>query len=199
MVVGLNLLRSLLGPTWLPKEVWLMRRTPAEPEAYARVFGAPCRFNAICSQLIFPASMLNLPVTPVSGTMAPETKFEVRLKLAALDELAADEWIGLVRRITLDLLLGGKCSRQAVATTLSMSTRSFNRKLAQVGTSYQELADFSRFTASRAIVSETDMPLGEVAGTLGYSNPSAFCRAFKRWTGMSPKQWRQDLVVQAPR
>lgn len=193
MAVAVNLMRMLVGTSWKPKEVCLMRRTPAEPEIYSRFFGAPCHFNAKCSQLVFPAATLELPLA-CSDTPTAES-IETTVRLASFDELATEDWIILVRRLTLELVLNGNCSRQAVATSLSISPRTLNRKLAQAGASFQELADYSRFTASRSLVGETDMPLGEVARTMDYTNPSAFCRAFKRWTGVSPQTWRDRSTI----
>jgi AraC-like DNA-binding protein len=104
--------------------------------------------------------------------------------------LHGQDWVELVRRTTLGLLLTGNCSRQAVADALRMSARTLNRKLEQVGSSFHEIVDYTRFTASRTLIKGTDMPLGEVAKALAYADSSSFCRAFKRWSGVSPSAWR---------
>lgn len=189
MAVALNIMRTLIGPQWHPTEVRLMRRAPRQPEAYESHFGAPCRFNAVRSELIFPAATLDLPISTYGepGLSAAIAAYQTDAPFS----LHGQDWVELVRRTTLGLLLTGACSRQAVADALGISTRTLNRKLEQVGSSFHEVADYTRFTASRTLVKDTDMPLGEVAKALDYADSSSFCRAFKRWSGVSPSAWRK--------
>jgi len=191
MAVALNLMRQLIGPQWRPTEVRLMRRTPRHPEVYDRFFAAPCSFNAKRSELVFPAATLDLPV---AGSDAQYLSAAIAAHQAGISfDLTGQDWIELVRRTALGLLLTGNCSRKAVAAALGLSVRTLNRKLEQAGSSFQELADYSRFTASRTLIKDTDMPLGDIARVLGYADPSSFCRAFKRWSGVSPAEWRKTI------
>jgi AraC-like DNA-binding protein len=186
-------MRKLIGPRWCPTEVRLMRRAPRQPEAYARFFAAPCRFNAARSELVFPAATLDLPVAGSGAQSFPAAM--AADKADTPFELTGQDWVELVRRTTLGLLLTGNCSRQAVADDLGISPRTLNRKLAQAGASFLELADYTRFMASRVLIKDTDMPLGEIAQVLGYADPSSFCRAFKRWSGVSPAEWRTTTLA----
>jgi AraC-like DNA-binding protein len=189
IAVALNIMRTLIGPHWHPAEVQLMRRAPRQPEAYESHFGAPCRFNAVRSELIFPAATLDLPLATSGGpTLSAAT---AAYQTDSSFSLHGQDWIEMVRRTTLGLLLTGNCSRQAVADALGLSARTLNRKLERVGSSFLAIVDYTRFTASRTLVKGTDMPLGEVAKALGYADSSSFCRAFKRWSGVSPSEWRK--------
>jgi AraC-like DNA-binding protein len=193
MAAALNILRQLNGPQWRPTEVRLMRRTPRQPEAYARFFDSPCRFNAERSELVFPAAMLDFPVAG-SGEQTFSAATAAHQAGTPYD-LTGQDWIELVRRTSLGLLLTGNCSRQAVADALGLSARTLNRKLEQAGASFLELADYTRFMASRMLIKDTDMPLGDIAQVLGYADPSSFCRAFKRWSGVAPAKWRKTSRV----
>jgi hypothetical protein len=62
LAVVLNVMRQMIAIDWFPSQVRMMRRTPNHPEVYERFFGAPCRFDAARSELVFPASTLDLPV-----------------------------------------------------------------------------------------------------------------------------------------
>ena len=196
LAAGLNIMRRLLGKQWCPCEVHLMRREPENPALFASFFGAPCIFNATRTSLVFPASTLDLPLCDPGSTPMPAAD-EASTADAADSVSAGMDWVELVRRTTLGLLLAGRCSQKSVATTLGISTRTLNRHLEHAGTSYREIADYSRFTASRMLIRETDMPLGNVARLLKYADLSSFGRAFKRWTGTSPSTWRQGH--QSPR
>lgn len=141
------------------------------------------------SELVFPAALLDL-----QGAGGDRHSFPA--EMAAQDsypvELTGQDWIELVRRTALGLLLTGNCSRQAVADALGMSARTLNRKLEHQGSSFHDLADYSRFTTSRTLVKETNMTFSAVAAALGYADSSSFCRAFKRWSGVSPSEWRKS-------
>jgi AraC-like DNA-binding protein len=193
MAAALNIMRQLVGPQWRPTEVRLTRRTPRQPEAYARFFDAPCRFNTVRSELVFPAATLDLPVAGSGAKSLPAAM--VAHKAGTPFDLTGQDWIELVRRTALGLLLTGKCSRQAVADALGVSARTLNRRLEQAGASFLEIADYTRFMASRTLIKDTDMPLGDITRTLGYADPSAFCRAFKRWSNVSPSAWRKTSRV----
>jgi AraC-like DNA-binding protein len=188
IAIGLNIMRDLLGPQWCPTQVHLMRRPPKHPEVYARHFGAPCFFNAVRSELVFPAVTLDLPVQGAS----PATDAAAAIKQGAgTIEPAHEDWGEHVRRTTLELLLTGNCTRKGVAEAMGISERSLNRKLEKAGTSFLEIADRTRYAASRSLIKETNMTLGNIALMLGYTDPSSFCRAFKRWSGNTPLAWRK--------
>ena len=168
-----------------------MRRRPGQPEIYSSFFGAPCIFNATRSVIVFPASTLDLPIISPRLEILPQPT-ETLLTEDVIPEAPVMDWVELVRRTTLGLLLTGRCNQQAVATALGISSRTLNRHLERAGSSYREIADYSRFAASRMLIRETDMPLGNVAQLLEYADLSSFGRAFKRWTGLSPATWRQS-------
>ena len=78
-----------------------------------------------------------------------------------------------------------------VAEKLCMSTRTLRRRLKEEGTSYRELLDEIRFGLAREYLEKTTLPMEEICRLLGYSEAGNFSHAFRRWSGQSPRAWRQ--------
>jgi AraC-like DNA-binding protein len=87
-------------------------------------------------------------------------------------------------------MAGGDASMQTVARLLNTSTRTLQRQLAAAGFSYQKLLDSTRHNAAVGYLADSSLSIGEVAYLLGYSEPSAFHRGFKRWNGGTPQAFR---------
>ena len=84
----------------------------------------------------------------------------------------------------------GEMQIETVARALGASTRSLQRRLAKAGLSFQELLEHTRRDAASEYLSNSQLSIGEVAYLLGYSEPAAFHRAFKRWHGITPREFR---------
>jgi AraC-like DNA-binding protein len=80
-----------------------------------------------------------------------------------------------------------------VAHTLDVHRRTLHRRLRQQGTSFRQVLDEIRYDTARHLLQLTDMPLLQVATSLGYSDVTTFTRAFKRWSGASPGRYRDDM------
>jgi AraC-like DNA-binding protein len=93
-------------------------------------------------------------------------------------------------------LRGGDPSLESVARELGMSERSLQRRLRDVGYTFNALADEVREATARLYLEQPDIALAEIGYLLGFAEQSTFTRAFKRWTGITPKQAR-DRAVQS--
>jgi AraC-like DNA-binding protein len=123
-----------------------------------------------------------------------------RHALEMLARLPSTSGTGLeVRRALATRVVGGDTRIGTIARALAMSTRSLQRKLEAEGSSYQALVDESKRDAAERYLSDSALPIGEVAYLLGYSEPAAFHRAFKRWTRMTPHTFRQSRAGAAER
>ncbi len=80
------------------------------------------------------------------------------------------------------------------ARELGVSTRSLQRRLAEEGTTFLQLVDDTRAKLAKEALSQTTHSVGEIAFTLGFTSPSTFVRAFRRWTGDTPTAWREDML-----
>ena len=83
-------------------------------------------------------------------------------------------------------------SQDHVASQLGISVRNLQRRLRPLGTTYQQLLDEARQELAIKLIAEGDQPLYEIAYLVGYTEPSAFYKAFRRWTGMTPGEFRQS-------
>jgi AraC-like DNA-binding protein len=89
-------------------------------------------------------------------------------------------------------LNGGNPSLEQVAAQLGLSERTLQRKLQELGTSHNDLVEQIRRDLAMRYLKEPDMAICEVAYLTGFSEPSSFHRAFKRWTGVTPGEFRED-------
>lgn len=99
-----------------------------------------------------------------------------------------------VRRTLRSELLKGPCSVPEIARLFGLHPRTFSRHLAAEGAAFQKLVDDIRFEIARDLLANTRMALSQVASVLRFSEPSAFTRAFERWSGQTPSVWRTDHV-----
>jgi AraC-like DNA-binding protein len=95
-----------------------------------------------------------------------------------------------LRRLLRTELLRSSCSAVTVASLFSMHRRTLNRHLRTEGLAFRQLANQVRFEIACELLANTDMALSQIAAVLRYSEPSAFTRAFRRWSGQSPSAWR---------
>jgi len=106
-----------------------------------------------------------------------------------------------LRRVLRSELLKGTCSANSIARLFSMHRRTMNRHLNAEGLAFRQVANQIRFEIACELLENTDMALSHVAAVLRYSEPSAFTRAFRRWSGQSPSAWRSShpQVRKSPR
>jgi AraC-like DNA-binding protein len=97
-----------------------------------------------------------------------------------------------LRRLLRTELLRETCSAARVARLFSMHRRTLTRHLRIEGLAFRQLTDEVRFEIASELLANTDMALSQIAAVLRYSEPSAFSRAFRRWSGESPSAWRRN-------
>lgn len=181
----LSLIREVCGARWRPDEVRFSHQKPSEIGPYRRFFQAPCKFNSDRTALVFPAKILDHRLL----TADPK-----QLRILETQARARDD-LGLVSRLQRTLrvlLLGEGVSAEQVARILAMHRRTLNRRLKAEGTTFKALLDQARFEAARHLLDSTHLPITEIGASLGYAETSAFGRAFRRWSGKTPIQRRQE-------
>jgi AraC-like DNA-binding protein len=117
---------------------------------------------------------------------------DVMAQLPVRDDIVSD-----IRRALLPRIAQGDTEIEAVARSLATSVRSLQRRLSAAGTSYQEILDSTRREAAVRYLGDRALSISEVAYLLGYSEPAAFHRAFKRWHGTTPQEFRQGQAAVA--
>ncbi|WP_414470997.1 AraC family transcriptional regulator [Microvirga sp. M2] len=186
VAVSVNVLRSLCGSDWHPTEVFLPHRAPAATEPYRRHFRAPVRFDQETATLVFPAHDLKRKVAGADPLL--HVMLEERLR-----QMRADAGSGFsddIRRLLRMRMTSHRCSAEDIAGLLAMHRRTLTRRLKDTGTGYRSITNEIRFGIARQLLEDTAVPLGQIAAALGYSEASAFTRAFRRWSGQTPTAWR---------
>ncbi|GEO16319.1 AraC family transcriptional regulator [Microvirga aerophila] len=188
MAVATNVLRTLCGPNWVPDEVLLPRHQPADLGAYRRFFRAPVRFDQETAVLVFPTRCLDHRIADANPIFRQVFEAHVR----ELEAAAAGGWKESLRRVLRTEILTNRCSATTVADRFAVHRRTLSRHLQAEGAGFQSLVDETRFEIARQLLTQTKIPLSEIAVALGYSEASAFTRAFRRWSGQSPAAWRLE-------
>jgi AraC-like DNA-binding protein len=185
MVAGLifNGMRELMDGAWLPDELLLARRRPEALAPYRRVFPVRLVFDAEFTGMRFPVHALLKPL-PAADLRRFET---LQAQIAAAEQ---HELIDDLRRALRIEMLQGQSHGDRVAQVLEMHRRTLNRRLQDVGTTFQRVLDEVRFDTARHFLQWTDMSLSHIACALGYGEETSFTRAFRRWSGSSPGRFR---------
>lgn len=163
------------------------------------ILGCDVVFGAAENRMYFPASFLDHP----SPHAEPELlDLHERLAIAQVARLEKKDIVGQVERIVAELLDSGEVTLDAVAERLGIKSRTLRTRLTEAETSFnQVLADF-RYRLSRQLLATTDESIDEIVYLTGFSEPSTFYRAFKRWSAMTPIEYRKtakgkDAMVDA--
>jgi len=168
-----------------------LTRPPAHADVLSRFFRSPVRFGAPVDVLVLEAELLSRPFVThnpdLLAVMLPG--LEAELRAGASSSIADDVRTLLGRGMT-----GERPSITKVAAQLGTSPRSLQRRLAELGTSYQSLLDEVRQRVARHLLGEAGLVPAEVGFLLGYEELNSFSRAFQAWEGVTPERWRRSRV-----
>jgi AraC-like DNA-binding protein len=179
--IYLRTCRNRLGRDYVPLAVHLQRRAPPDTRPWDDLFRAPLFFSAACNMLEFDGD-----------------GFDSHLD-DALDHAGEGEqpcaliWEQRVRSAIEALLPDGEPSAQSIAEALSLSPRGLQRHLADEGCRYDLLLNQCRQNLALLHMSDPQSSMTEVACLLGFGDADSLSRAFKRWTGLTPAQYRNAL------
>ena len=186
LAVAVNAIRALCGADWSPSEVLLPRAAPADQEPYRRHFRAPVRFNQESAIVVFPARDLERRVAGAD----PMLRAMLEERISQLKGHPGCEFSDDIRRLLRTRLTSNHCSADDIADLLAMHRRTLSRRLQGSGMGYRAITNEIRFEIARQLLQDTQVPLAQIAAALGYSEASAFTRAFRRWSGQTPTAWR---------
>ena len=167
-----------------------MRYTHRSPESerHRAFFDAPVVFGARRTEMIFDEDVLDLPLATADANLAAILVPTAEEKRARRSK--APPFTEQVSRALRAALSNDDAQLDAVAKRMGMTGRSLQRRLKDEDTSFQELRESTRRALANHYLGE-DLALSEIAFLLGFSEPSAFFRAFKRWTGKTPLEARE--------
>jgi AraC-like DNA-binding protein len=183
-VTGFFKLLKYFAPRARPKVVAFDYPAPSYRGEYAKVFEGTERFDETFTGIVFDRKLLDATQlhrdAELHATMV--SRAEKRVSQMTKDAAYADR----VRRHILDGAAHDRWGMAAVARALGVSARSLRRRLAEEGTSFRDVVDSALGTLAKRLVQDEGRPIEDAAYAMGFSHPSAFHRAFKRWTGATP-------------
>ncbi len=185
LAVGCNLVAELTGGRVSPVELHSTHPAPAALAPYHALCDCPIRFDQGQTALVLRADDLDTPL-PGSDRARHDAALEDLRRLSPLPRTTAS----LVRHTLRRLLISGRTTMPAVAAHLGLHPRSLRRRLEREDTTFEALRDEVRYAVARELLRLNALPVGDIAATLAFATPSAFVRAFKRWSGTSPARWR---------
>lgn len=185
-----DLCRTAAATELDPVEVAFTYPEPSDLTRHKAVFRSELKFNAPQWRLSFRLADAAKPFLASNRELALSNDHVLDQMVRGLRE---DTLVARVKLALIDELPSGAPSDGSIAKAVSLSTRSLQRKLAEEGTSFTKLLAQVRRELAERYVRDPHIPVTEIGYRLGFSDVSAFSRAFKRWTGVSPITSRQKL------
>ncbi|GAB4146288.1 MAG: AraC family transcriptional regulator [Cyanobacteria bacterium J069] len=168
--------------------VWFQHTPPENIAEYKRIFQTDLQFLRPNNRLIFDASCLDWPILSSNPALLP--MFEQYAQVVLQDTHFNKNYMQQVKQAIAHQLTGDLPAIGAIAQELAISVRHLQRELRAEGTSFQKLLDATRKELALQHLKNPTVPIHDIAFLLGFSEPSTFNRAFKRWTGSTPRTYR---------
>ncbi|OZB32180.1 MAG: AraC family transcriptional regulator [Pseudomonas sp. 34-62-33] len=185
--------RWISGLDIAPTEVRFQHSAPADTSEHARIFRCPVLFDQPDNALVFPRRLLAAPLSQADA--------QVRGMLDAYaDRLLAElnQGHGVLDRARLELarqLPEQGADLEAIAAALALTPRTLQRRLRESGLSFSQLVDETRQQLVLHHLRDPALELAEIAFLVGFSEAGSLARAFRRWTGTSPGEYRRHLCA----
>ena len=187
--------QRFLGPRALPSELRFEHAAPAYRAELEQTLGTRVRFEQTHTALVFPTAALELPMVHAeAGLHATLCRYADQL----LAQLSTHKPVAhRVRSLLRERIVEGEHSQAtlpSMASALRTSTRSLRRKLEHEGTSHSDLVDDVRRELAIGYLAQAELDLSQIAFRLGFAYSPAFHRAFRRWYGMGPSDYRRRMA-----
>lgn len=190
---SLSVVRHLSGIRLMPRQLYLDYPRPEHAEHYEALFECPVRFGERVSAIEFDSAWLAMPLLTRDDAVAAEV-VELLKEARWLDQERTELIEGVQREVR--KRLEAPPSLAQLARQLNISERTLRRRIDSAGLSYQAIIDETRRARALALLGHDDLSLAEVALQTGFSDVRNFRRAFKRWTGVAPREARKGLLRQ---
>jgi AraC-like DNA-binding protein len=186
------LIRDWIGPSWKPDAVWFEHDQPPSAAELERILGCPLRFNRETNTVWFDQASAEH-----KNPKADERLFHLLSWFA--ETVTATEPPSTVQNATFrDQVIAsietcanlGNATIHSVSRALGLEARTFQRRLGAENSSFRELFETYLQRESQKLLARSDLAEKEIAARLGYGSLNSFIRAFRRWNGVTPGEWR---------
>jgi AraC-like DNA-binding protein len=172
-----------------PRVVAFEHAEPPYGSEYSRIFEGAERFDQRFTGIVFDRALLGAAQLHRDEDFRAVVESQAERRLSRLTKNAS--YAARVRDYLLDPATGDRRDMTAAARALGLSTRSLRRRLSQEGRSYSDIVDEALSMHAKRLLADDERSIEATAYDMGFSSPSAFHKAFKRWTGTTPKEFRQ--------
>lgn len=188
----LTLTKSITGKQLHLYAVWFQHPCPSDISEHQRIFGTNVQFSMPTNRMIFDANCLNWEVLSANPNLLLVFEQYAEAMLHKLSQ--QNTYTNTVVDAIAQKLKGEVPTIEVIANGLAISVRNLQRELQAEGTSYQQLLDETRKELAIRYLKKPNVMIHDVAFLLGFSEPSAFHRAFKRWTGKTPRAYKGQKI-----
>ena len=189
MATAIHMCRLNYGEGLKLKAVTFAHAEPTCAAEYVDLFKAPVQFSAARDSMTFYLADVDKHLDGANPQLA---RLNDQVMIEYLSKLDQDNIIDRVAAVIVDMLPSGGITDEKIAEHINMSGRSLQRRLKEAGTTFRTILEGIRKELAFTYVHDPDVELVEVAFLLGFSDQSAFSRAFKRWTGNTPSEFRMS-------
>ena len=183
---------TLTRQKYYPAKIELGFERPKDITEYERVFQCPLEFGKKDTVMFFKKEHLSLPVITSNYDLLKVLVAHANEKLAQIKE--KDGFYFVVKRSVMNLVKPEFPTVDQVAANLNLSVRTLQRRLSEEGYTYKEIIEVLRKDMALSYLKKPEISIKEVAYLLSYADPSVFIRSFKRWTGETPKAYRESYL-----
>ena len=168
-----------------PKAIRFTHAEPSYRAEYDRIFGVPLEFRSSMNAILFGEELLSMQMPPTNRYVSSLATERAEALIEKLQNSRTTR--GRVEGLLVPLLHTGEARIETIARQLGLSRQTLFRKLKAEGVTFEQVLDELRHRQALAYLKGEDVSVNEAAYRLGFSDPAAFSRAFKRWTGASPR------------
>jgi len=192
LALALKLAREGTGTNIVPVRVSLAHPAPGDGSEHRRFFGGPVHFAAESNSMVLSAVDAARPLLGADEALAAIVRRRLDKALHHRDRSEAGSFTTRVHRLLVQALGEGPSTADGVAHALGVSRRTLSRRLAEENTSFSSILDTVREDVAKTLLQDRSLSIGDIAFFLHYSEPAAFHRSFRRWTGQTPHAFRES-------
>lgn len=191
----LRMLNLITSSTIRPIRLEFEHDRPTDLSVHKQVFQCPLYFNQPTNRILLPLETLHMPV--VRGNERLYKALEPYLEREREERAVSDELLAQVTRMIAAEMSSGAPSLDEICEQLNLSRRTLQRRLKDHGIEYSALVEDVRRELALAYIKDSDYSMTEISLLVGYAESGSFTRAFRRWTGRSPQQYRSNTHLGA--
>ena len=180
----------LTGRPLILEKVEFSGERPENPGKYQELFGCPVHYNQAAELMYFNSQLLSWPLVHTEQSLQDFLRTAPYQLLVMTSEHQQRSLAGQVRAMIGHDFSQGFPSFATISSALNMSAPTLRRRLKREGATFQQLKDDCRCEAAKSYLSREGVSINQVARQMGFTDPSAFHRSFRKWTGKTPGEYR---------